>query len=95
MWYHLSQIKGLHYLGICCRQRPTVGRGRSDCVYIGTLTYINDQYAKYAPPGKYFLYAVDVTGLPVEKGTLPGEQMRCWGDIPEDHVSFIKEMVIK
>ena len=93
--YHISQVSGLDKIGLKPGMPSKInykGR-RSFYVYLGTLEYIHKDYLSYCPPGQYFLYSVDTTGLALDDN-LPGGQYRYGADIPGNKIKLVRELVV-
>jgi hypothetical protein len=64
--YHASKSPKLDIDGIKINQKTLNSfYPKSDYIYLGTLRYILSQYFQYTPRGKYFMYEVDVTDIPL------------------------------
>ncbi len=93
-WYHASPIPDLHKQGIKANTKPTVSVRATPWVYIGTWEYLFEQYFRYCPPGKYYIYGVYVKGLELND-KLPSGQMAHLGDIPAERVLFCSTHEVK
>jgi len=87
-YYHASQVTNLDETGIFPNANPHVSRDVQDHVYLGSLSYVTDQYLKYAKSGQYHIYQVDTTGLKLDKD-LPGEQVRTAVSIDPSRVELV------
>jgi hypothetical protein len=63
IFYHASPMSDLGEIGISPEAMPHISREPQGYVYLGTLSYVLNDYMDYAKEGNYYIYKVDTTGL--------------------------------